>query len=64
MVLARIRLACEERLVVLRGEVHVVVGERLLLGLALEPLVLRAAEQVQRVPPNLALGNLKWGEVL
>ena len=45
----------EECLVVLGGEVHVVVGEWLLLGGLLEPLVLGAAEQVEGVPPHLAL---------
>ena len=40
---------------ILCRQIHVVVSERLLLGGLLEAEILRAPEQVQRVPPDLAL---------
>ena len=40
---------------VLSREVHVIVGEGLLVGCPLEPLVLGAPKQVEGVPPHLAL---------
>lgn len=52
LLFAGVVLAREERLVVLRRQVHVVVGERLLVRGVREALVLRATEQVHRVPPN------------
>ena len=51
-----ISFTSKECLVILRRQIHVVVSERLLLGGLLEAEILRAPEQVQRVPPDLALG--------
>ena len=42
---------------ILGRQIHVVVSERLLLGGLLEAEILRAPEQVQRIPPDLALGD-------
>ena len=44
--LSRVGVAREERLVVLRREVHVVVRQRLSISSRLKPLVLGAAKQV------------------
>ena len=45
---------------ILSRKIHVVVGERLLLGGFLEPLILRTSEEVERVPPDLALWDGWW----
>ena len=50
-----IRFTGKESLVVLGREVHVVVGQRLLLGGGLEAQILCSSEQVQGVPPDLVL---------
>ena len=55
--LASISLTGEIGLVVLRRQVHVVVGQWLLAGSPAKSLVLRASEQVERVPPQLAVWN-------
>ena len=42
-------------MMILGRKIHVVVGQRLLLGGLLEALILRAPEEVERVAPDLAL---------
>lgn len=56
MVLTRICFAGEKRLVILGGEIHVVVRKGLLFRRLLKTLIFGTTKQVQRVPPDLALG--------
>ena len=48
-------LTGEEGLMILSGEVHVVVRQRLFVGGVCETLVLGAPEKVHRVPPHFTL---------
>lgn len=52
---SNIVFAREEGLVVLSGQIHVVIRQRFFAGGPREPLVLRAAEEIQRVSPYFTL---------
>lgn len=53
-----IAFAGEERLMILRGQVHVVIREGLLVGGPVKSLVFRAPEKVDRIAPDLTFGHI------